>query len=749
MSGRLHAFFHSNSFSWLNKPLWRVFLVMAMAMAIGWIPDFRNWSDHRVFDAYTTYQPRPYDPNVPVRIITIDEESLARIGQWPWPRNLLAELVDRLAQMNVRVVALDMFFPEPDRLSPDRVFALWRKAASQWQPALELSDDSTQGMPDFDRMLADSFAGVPVVIGFSFGQANAQRSAKVLALDKALPSVSMPASKAVVSVPTLAAAAFAEAPVVAAPDPDGIIRRLPLWLGLSGETAASLALAATLAWHGDENGLQVKPADSYFSAAPRIYRGDQRLRVSDQGDLVFWDTGPFDLRYIPAWQLLAKNHDEFLWEASDFTDALVFVGVTATGLHDQQWGPSGRIIPGVELHAQIAEQLLLDQQLYTPPAAEWIAPLAGVFLAFALVWLCLEKSRILVAWLFFGGLCLASAGLGLWWFDQKQWLVNPVIPATQWFAALLLASGLRYAGISAEKRALSRTFSHYLSPDRVNQLISHPEQLSLGGETRAMTLMFSDVRNFTALSERLDAESLINLMNNFLTPLSDAIMAHQGCIDKYMGDCIMAFWNAPLNDGQHPRNACRAAIAMEQALVRFNEAQAQLNGPCELRIGIGMNTGQCCVGNMGSRQRFDYSVIGDSVNLASRLEGLSGYYGVTTVVGEATAKHVNDWALLELDLVRVKGKNEPVQVFTLLGDEHIALEPGYQDLHEKHAAFLAAYRGQHWEAAEQCVRAIEPLVAIQWPQLQGLYSLYAARLQHYREQPPGPDWDGVHDMQNK
>jgi adenylate cyclase len=311
-----------------------------------------------------------------------------------------------------------------------------------------------------------------------------------------------------------------------------------------------------------------------------------------------------------------------------------------------------------------------------------------------------------------------------------------------------------YIRESLEKRQVRHAFGQYLSPALVEQLAQNPDQLKLGGETKVMTFLFCDVRGFTAISELFkgNPQGLTVLMNRLLTPLTDVILTSRGTIDKYMGDCIMAFWNAPLDVPQHPAYACEAALGMFKALEVLNgerraEAEATGSKYLPLNIGIGVNTGECVVGNMGSQQRFDYSVLGDPVNLASRLEGQSKNYGVGVVIGEDTAAVVGDrFALIELDLIAVKGKKEAVRIFTVLGDSNRRATPAFTTLAEAHAAMLAAFRAQQWDAAAAASVQCRSLSA---GEFDGLYDLYDERITAFRETPPGDDWDGVYRATSK
>jgi adenylate cyclase len=283
-----------------------------------------------------------------------------------------------------------------------------------------------------------------------------------------------------------------------------------------------------------------------------------------------------------------------------------------------------------------------------------------------------------------------------------------------------------------------------MAPALVERLANDPSRLKLGGETRDMTLLFSDVRGFTGISEGLDAEELTRFLNSLFTPLSNIILEEQGTIDKFMGDAVMAFWNAPLDDAEHPSHACRAALRMMSQMQDLNarwreEAEARGRPVKPVQLGIGLNTGVCCVGNLGSETRFDYSVIGDNVNVASRLEGQSKTYDVGTIVGESTTARAPDFAFLELDLLKVKGRTEATRIFALLGDGAMKHSHAFIELADRHAEFLQKFRAQAWDAAEALTRQCETLDG---GRLDRLYALYRERIASFRHTPPPPNWDG-------
>ena len=345
-----------------------------------------------------------------------------------------------------------------------------------------------------------------------------------------------------------------------------------------------------------------------------------------------------------------------------------------------------------------------------------------------------------------------SAGTSWYLFSEKLMLFDSAYTVISILLLYLLHGIWGFAKEEAQKRQVRGQFSHYLSPAMVDKLADDPGRLQLGGDLREMTMLFCDVRGFTTISEMYDAQGLTRLINKLLTPLTGVILDRQGTVDKYMGDCIMAFWNAPMDDADHARNACLSALEMNAKMVPLNEqleADAKEEGHdyIPLKIGTGVNSGQVVVGNMGSDQRFDYSVLGDNVNLASRLEGQCKTYVVDIVIGENTLAHLNGLATLELDLIKVKGKTEAVRIYTLLGDETMQAGNAYQALSGTHQELLEAYRSQDWAGAREKIAACRQLM--DGFDLGGLYDVYAERMDEYETNPPDPDWDGVYEATSK
>jgi adenylate cyclase len=349
-----------------------------------------------------------------------------------------------------------------------------------------------------------------------------------------------------------------------------------------------------------------------------------------------------------------------------------------------------------------------------------------------------------------GLLTIAAVFLGCWLaFRSRGLLLDPVYPALALGCMTGAVTFYVYRGVETQRSAIRAAFGHYLAPALVEQLANSPEKLVLGGEDRDMSILFSDIRGFTSISElyKTDPQGLTTLMNRLLTPLTNAIIDHQGTIDKYIGDAIMAFWNAPLDDPDHEINACASALAMIDRLERLNlerQEEAQRAGQrfIPFRIGIGINTGRCVVGNLGSNLRFNYSVLGDPVNVASRLEGQTKYYGIPVIIGSRTADKVKEkFALLEFDLITVKGKTEPEAIYTILGREEIARDIRFQELRKVYSTMLYSYRSRDWEGALEALQVCRAFH--QDFGLRALFDLYLTRIRAFSEVAPPVDWNGV------
>jgi adenylate cyclase len=418
--------------------------------------------------------------------------------------------------------------------------------------------------------------------------------------------------------------------------------------------------------------------------------------------------------------------------------------------------PTDLAMPGVEVQTQLLETILSNEYLLRPnyiTAAELLFVfISGVLLIYLFPIFGAKWTSLL--FLVFLGL---TVFVSIYWFVNNRILLDPTTPL---FSLIIMYMALSYFGFMREESSKKETrnaFSKYLSPDMVERISNNPEQLRLGGDQRQLTLLFCDVRGFTAISELFDPPGLTNLINQLLTPLTNVILSNKGTVDKYMGDCIMAFWNAPLDDNKHSYNACKSALLMLNEMDPLNErlkVQADREGRkhIDLKVGFGLNTGSCVVGNMGSEQRFDYSVLGDSVNLAARLEGQSKEYGVRIIIGETTADAVGDLAILELDLILVKGKAKANRIYALLGDEALKASEGFDRLSRLHSELLKNYRSQSWERA---VTMCDELISISGEfefEIRGFYELIKSRCFDFRDNPPvgvGEEWDAVYTATSK
>lgn len=755
-----------------NKPArWGVPLAVLAGLltvrlsGLPWVEGLRL----RAFDAFLHMQPRPYE-DAGVRVVDIDEESLARHGQWPWPRTLVARLSARLLERGAAVVAFDAMFPEPDRTSPDTVIGSWPDDGELREVKSRLARMKEQ---NHDLRFARQLKGRPIVLGFvpamsanssrpaqkaAFGfssvnriEAGADGERRVL-VDEAedSPSHHVPGYPGATSnLKLLESAATGVGSFGFLPEHDGLIRRAPLIFRFGEDLSPSLALEALRVAQG-ASGFMVRIGGTGQGALGRwldrqtgiskIKAGRFVIPTDGEGRLWVYYTRERLPRTLPAWKVLDPKQ-----KIDGLQDAIVFIGTSAQGLRDLRATPLDPALDGVQVHANLAEQILLGSYLSRPGRADRLE-VAGTLAAGLLLLVLLV--RLGAAWSAPIGLGMVGGAVWLSWhaYGSWRWLVDPIFPVASLSAVYASFVATGYVLSERDRRRITDTFGRYLSPKVVAKLAEKPGAVELGGETREMTFHFCDIRGFTTISEKFDPHGLTVFINKFLTPMTETILEHDGTIDKYMGDCIMAFWNAPMDVPDHARKACAAALKMHERLAALNaawqeEAKAAGRELPKIEIGTGLNTGPCVVGNMGSTLRVDYTVLGDDVNLASRLEGQSKSYGVKVVIGPRTRELAPDYAAVELDLIQVKGKTKPVNIYALLGGPELAATPEFRALAEANAAMLAAYRSRRWDDAEARLRRLEELGRPHG--LGKLVHLYEDRLAHYRASPPPADWDGA------
>ena len=457
------------------------------------------------------------------------------------------------------------------------------------------------------------------------------------------------------------------------------------------------------------------------------------MPTNPDGSLWIYSTQISNLTIVPAWQLLDGTLTE-----EYFDGKISVIGTSASGLFDLRSTAVEQNIPGVTIVAQFIQQLISGTFLQRPDWLLGLELLAGLSLS-VLVTLVIQRQGPI------GGLVVFLVGLGsifygsYYLFTQERFLVDPISPAVICLIVYLVITFFNFLFTELERSKVRTAFSQYLAPAMVEKLAQSSESLVLGGETKEMTMLFSDIRGFTGISEQYkdDPEGLTQLINKLLSVLSDEILSTEGTIDKYMGDCIMAFWNAPTDQPEHANLAVDAAMAMGRAMQKLNEELAA-EGKKTMAVGIGINTGDCVVGNMGSTQRFDYTVLGDTVNLASRLEGQSGEYGFQIIAGADTVKSLSDYEVYELDLLAVKGKTQPVTIYTVFEGAESDIEDA-EAFREAHQEFLRAYRSQDWDAALKHISTYQDKV----PSFKHYYDLFTARINTLQANPPGPEWTGV------
>ncbi len=681
-----------------------------------------------VFDTYLRAAPRPVDTAFPVRIVAIDEASLARVGQWPWPRTKLAELVSHLNAAGAKSITFDLVLAEPDRLSPNE---LLRSLSGQSVPGALV--DEIGKLPSNDERLARAIAAAPTVLGVvgdTNGAHKVERSRAGISFAGEDPAEFVHSyAGGIESLPSLTDAASGIGAVNWLPSQDQVVRRIPLVVAIAGKLYPSLPLEA-LRVGTKQSTIFIKSSGGSGIYAFGEKTGIESVRVgqfvlpSDQhGELWLKFAASDPRRMISASRILEGTFDP-----GEIKSRHVLIGATAAGLLDLRATPLDSSVAGVEVHAQALEQMLSGDHLIRPAYATGgeIAFLVGI--GGLVAWL-IGRSGALIAAII-GGLAVAAIVLLSWLaYSHSGLLFDPVYPALS-VALLYLGSSLtNYMQSEAERARIRSAFSHYVAPSLVAELAKNYDKLKLGGETREVTLLFADVRGFSKISEGLQAEELIRFVNRLFTPLTDTILSHRGTIDKFMGDAVMAFWNAPLADSEHSKNACRAALAMLGELSLLNaklaeEAHIRDEAFAPVRMGIGLNTGQCVVGNVGSPQRFDYSVLGDVVNVAARFEEATKSFGADIIVGERTAAEAPDFALLELGTVTPRGKDRPELIFALLGDEDVAVSESFLELRQAHLRLLEASRAEDISALEAALAECRKLSL---PNFAAYYQSYVTR----------------------
>jgi adenylate cyclase len=662
------------------------------------------------------YRAAPLNPaNSQVVVVAVDQPDLdffkERGVSWPWPRQLYGPLIEFCQRGQARAVIFDVLYTEASAYSAE----------------------------DDQRLAQAMAASSRVVLPFFLTRENKGSDAQAEAvLSKAALPVTGPPPPGLTTyqgmttpIPPLLKAAAALGNVECGSDPDGIYRRLPLISIFQGRFLPLLSFAAFCHFE--------KPGEWRFEAGDLV-RGNYRVPLDPDGRLLLKFRGPSRsfkrlsaANVIQSEERLKHNMAPF-YKPEDLAGKWVLVGFTAPGLLDLKPTPLAPIFPGVELHATLLDNLLTGDFLKIAPS--WLVWLWALLLAGLVTLAVLFSARL---WVTLAALVLLlglNVGGSLLVF-RANWWADPVAPGVALVLAFALATAYSYATEGRQKLAIRRMFSHYMSEKVIAYLMEHPDLLNLGGERRRMTLFFSDLAGFTTISERLSAEEVVGLLNDYLSRMTDIILDEDGLVDKFEGDAIMAFWGAPLPQADQALRAIRAALRQQAALAELNEGFAKMGLP-RLGMRIGLHTGDAVVGNLGSEKRFDFTAIGDTVNLASRLEGINKFYGTSIAASETTVAECGDDVIFrELDWVAVKGKEKPVGVFQPLGLKE-AVTPAEIELSREFAQALELYRREKFpEAAALFQKILEKYPGDNPSQV------FLERCQAFQADPPPPAWQGV------
>ncbi len=689
-----------------------------------------------------------------VVIVAIDEHSLKRVGRWPWPRTRLAKLVDKLTESGVAVIGLDLLFPEKDIYVPfDEVMSevekidlsgMNRKKLVSWlkqvgdsdakfAAAIRRSERSVLGY--FVYATAEQAEGSAEMMGpREFELLDSSQYSMVQFSDQSLnPDFLHPIVAVGLNLPSLMDAANSAGYFSFVPDRDGVLRFVPMVQAHNKALFPPFSLQMLKEATRLNSAVRVSP-----DHVAEILLGDIAIPVTEKGDFLINYYGPG----LTFTNLSASDVIDGTVKPEQLKNKIVLVGATATALSDLHITPYDPLYPGVEVHANIIENILNQDFLQRPP---WIRLLdvmvilgTGLLLGLASLYF---KAFGTAAFLTFGigGYLLADYVV----FTQQGWCVHTVYPV---FSQLLVYFGItlyRFTFEEREKRFIKEAFSQYLAPAVVDRLVDDPKLLKLGGERKVLTAFFSDVAGFSTIAEKLGAEELVDLLNDYLTDMTEIILKYEGTVDKYEGDAIIAFFGAPIKLEDHASRTCLVAIDMQKRLAELREGWKK-EGKHELFMRIGINTGQMVVGNMGSTIRMDYTMMGDSVNLAARLEGVNKQYQTYTMLSEFTYELAkNDIEARELDSIRVVGKKEPIRIYELLGRKG-EMEDCIRLILPHFREGLGHYKNQRWEEAITCFENALNLHEDDGPSL-----TYFERCITFQNNPPPLDWDGVFSMRTK
>jgi adenylate cyclase len=710
----------------LSKEAKKRLLATAVGLGVGAVMLLLQWSGQakiaelKALDHLYQRYADPAKAGKDIVLVAIDEASLETFGRWPWPRDRHGYMVHFLKAAGAKAIVFDVLFSEPDKDSEeyDQSFADEVLAAGNvFLPFI------LQTEPEGANAVPHDKGGIPTVV----------HSATEAAKTPRFPGAKFP-------IPILADAAYGLGYINLTPDADGAARRVPL-LALVGEQAVpqlSLAVARFVLGRPrvdlHDGALQVGPA--FIPLTP----GGQAL--------LNWH-GSFEDKAYPAYSSgavlksftdLQQGQAPFL-DPALFKDNIVFIAATAAGTYDLRVTPLSPYTPGVLIHMTALDNILRHQALRQAP--HWADGLATVLLCLATAWLFMLLQRQTLKIVLILGLAALYYGLVAHAFAGHLTWLSLVVPESALGISFAVAATVEYLTEGKQRRQIRAAFDKYMAADVVEEIMRNPDDIKLGGEKRELSIFFSDVAGFTTISEALDPEALVVLLNKYLSAMTDVILAHRGNVNKYLGDGIMAVFGAPRGDPKHATQACYAALESQTKLAQLRE-EWKAEGFAEINARVGLNSGPVVVGNMGSQVRLEYTVMGDAVNLASRLEGANKFYETLILLGPRTYELAKeDIEAREVDLMRVKGKHRPVAVYELLARKGM-LPPVKRQVVERFTEGLACYKDRKFPEAKERFDA-----ALKLDPADGPSRVYLARTQDYLTSPPPADWDGVYVAKSK
>ncbi len=742
--------------AFVKSPIARGITIVTLLMAclLLWRPTFTEFLELKLYDLKFRFR-GARSPGKDVVIVAIDDDSVKTVGRWPWSREDIARLLTRLKEAGPRVISLDIIFAEKEETVAYQAIRnlcdeIARRGAS---PEVLKLLEAEKNRADVDRLLAKVLSqGSPTILGFYFrgvgGKVGGVRLEQLMGgsflrastynvvrlLDTRPSQVPLVSAVGIErNLPEISGGAAGDGYFNMVPDPDGAVRWFPMSIMYGGEFFAPLSLV-TLSHYQDRAPMAITLSRWGVEG---IRLGRRQIPVDRYGRLLINFLGPAGL--VPTYSASAVLDGSLPAEA--LKNKIVLVGATAVGIYDLRVTPFSGTFPGVEVQATVMDNILRGDFIRTPAFALVFMLLILVALAI-LLGLVLPRLSAGLSFLFTLFVIAGYISINYYLFSHQGLQVELFYPLGLIALIFLGVTSHRFLAEEEERKRIRKAFESYVAPTVVQEMLKHPEQLRLGGERREITVLFTDIRGFTTMSEKLDPEALVKLLHDFLNPMSNIIINQGGTIDKYMGDAIMALFGAPLLQPDHPRLACRAALEMVASLAALNQEWAAQGRP-PLRVGVGVNTGPVAVGNMGSDRLFDYTAIGDNVNLGSRLEGLNKYYGTNILISQTTAEALeNGFILRDMDLVKVKGKAQAARIYELLTEGEPDPELGrYLELYHR---ALALYReGRFAESLSAFGQALEVRPG------DAACQRYIALAQKFQEIPPGPGWEAVTVMDGK